>query len=182
MDDTRVLFENVTIHNSSLTQKYIDSIKSNFLLMTIIYSLLMVVLLVLGITGTQIAWIALIVIAVCFALIMLMNYRGLKASKEALSKFEGAIYSYKFYETSIEIQYEFDGKSDTDSIKYTQIKQYLRNNGLFAFNLPDHTILFIDETTITDKEQFEDIVKKISENCQENLKMRGIKGKKKNKK
>ena len=54
----------------------------------------------------------------------------------------------------------------------------IENNGLFAFNLPDQTILFIDETTIEDKEGFENIVKKIAANCQENMKMRGKKRKK----
>lgn len=178
MENTNILFENTTIHNSTLTEKYISAIKSNFVMLFVVYGVFIAVLIVLGLTGTEIAWIALAVIAICFALIMFMNYRGLKASKEALSKFEGAVYRYKFYETTIEIEYEFNGKSDSDSIRYTQIKQYLRNNGLFAFNLPDQTILFIDETTIEDKEGFENIVKKIAANCQENMKMRGKKRKK----
>lgn len=181
MENTNIIFENTTVHNSTLTNNYISAIKSNFIFLFAIYGVFMVVLIILGLTGTELAWIALAVIAICFALIMFMNYRGLKASKDGLSKFEGAIYRYKFYETTIEIEYEFNGKSDSDSIRYTQIKQYLRHNGLFAFNLPDQTILFIDETTIEDKELFEKIVKKIDANCQQNLKMRGKKGKKRKK-
>lgn len=170
MENTNIILENTTIHNANLTEKYISAIKSNFVMLFVIYGVFTAFLIVLGLTGTEIAWIALAVIAICFVLMMLMNYRGLKASKEALSKFEGAVYHYKFYETTIAIEYEFNGKSDSDSIRYTQIKQYLRNNGLFAFNLPDNTILFIDEMTVEDKEKFEEIVKKIASNCQETLK------------
>ena len=86
-------------------------------------------------------------------LMTIMNFKGFKSSKEALSRFEGAIYNYTFFDDHFEIKYEFKGKFDKDSIKYTQVKQVLRNDGLIAFNLVDQTILFLDFFTIEDLEK-----------------------------
>lgn len=170
MGNSNLILENTTIHNEDITTKYMKSIKNNVKFTIIVYGVFILIALFIAVTGTKIAWVAVGILAVCLILMIIMNFKGLKNSKEALSNFEGAIYKYKFYDDHFEILYEFKGKSDTDSIKYTQVKQVLRNDGLIAFNLVDQTILFVDESTVNDYEGLDKIYKLLLSNCQETLK------------
>lgn len=178
MGNSNLILENVTIHNVHVTEKYIKSIKTNFKWTIIIFCAFILFTFIIAVTGTKIAWVALGILVVCLMLMTIMNFKGFKSSKEALSRFEGAIYNYTFFDDHFEIKYEFKGKFDKDSIKYTQVKQVLRNDGLIAFNLVDQTILFLDESTIEDFEKLEKVYKLLLSNCQETLKNKRKKRKK----
>ncbi len=177
MENTNFILENVTIHNRNITNQYIKSIRSNIKWTLIVYGIFLLIAILIAVTGTTLAWIGVGILAVCLLILTIINYKGLKRSHESLSKFEGAIYNYKFYDDCFKIKYEFNGKYDSDEIKYTQIKQVIRSNGVVTFSLPDHTILFIDENTIEDKMSFEQVYNKIFINCQESLRSKGKKKK-----
>ena len=170
MGNVNLILETTTIHNSVITDKYIKTIKTNIKWTIIVFSVFIAITLFIAITGTLLAWVAVGILLLCLLFMTIMNFRGLKSSKESLSKFEGAKYNYKFYDDYFEILYEYNGKSDSDSIKYTQVKQVLRNDGLIAFNLVDQTILFVDEIVINNSEKSDKIYNLLLSNCQETLK------------
>lgn len=179
MESNQLILENTTIHNSKITEKYVKTIKNNVVGTIIIFGIFLLITVIIAATGTTIAWVAVGILALCLIFMTVMNLKGLKASKESLSRFEGAIYKYKFYTNHFEIEYEYNGKKDHDSIKYTQVKQVLRNDGLIAFNLVDQTILFIDESVCLEQDILEKVYRLLLSNCQETLKTKRKKLKKK---
>ena len=153
-----LIMENKTIHTQSLSSRYVNSLSSNFKALIIFVSILAAILVIFAVTGFYLAWIPFGLVLICITLIVLVNIRSITAGKKILSKFEGTIYEYKFYETYVSVKYTLDDQSGEEDILYKNFRSASRINAVLAIVLTNNSLLFIDEYTITDGEAYNKLI------------------------
>lgn len=149
-----LIFENTTIHNERINKSYIKSVTSNFKGTLLVMIGILLIMIIMALTGSSILWYVVGLIAICTCIVTFINIKGINNCKYSLEQFNGAVYHYRFYDEYVKIEYNFKNRSECVDVNYKLIKNVLLNDGVLAFNLSDNSLLFIDETTITDGEGY----------------------------
>lgn len=181
MEENKAIFETSIVHNEKITNKYlqimINNCKSSVIFCSI-FEIVMIIFALLSKDEMVFALIVALVIAVCMALIIVVNIKGIKNCRYVLKQYEGALYNYHFYEDHFVIDYSFNEKSDTFDAKYQYIRSAVRKQGLFVMVLADNSLLFIDESLIEDMNGYGYVLELVQTNCQTAPKKKNKKKKK----
>ena len=149
-----LIFENTTVHNEKICKSYIKSVNNNLKATLTVMIALVLIMVAMAATGSPILWYVVGLLVLCTVVVTVINIKGIKNCEYSLAQFIGAEYSYKFYKEFVSISYSFKNKKESVDVYYQQIKNVLLSDGVLAFNLNDNSLLFIDESTITDGEGY----------------------------
>lgn len=167
-----LLMENTTIHTKDLSKRYLKSLQQNFIGLIIFMVVLSLISLFFAVTDYEIAYVPFGFSILAIIFIIFINTRSLKAGVKSLSEYEGTIYHFMFYQTYFTIDYKRNDEEASDRIDYKMIKNGSRINSIFSLGLFDNRIFLIDELTINNKDEYNNVIMVIKKYIELNTKLK----------